>query len=57
MARNNRGQPQFWNVLSNAAKYTPRDGSIHLRIAPTHWLSTSTAGRSRIIDAPWLIAS
>jgi PAS domain S-box-containing protein len=29
-----RLQQVFWNVLSNATKYTPRDGSIHVRIAP-----------------------
>ena len=29
-----RIQQVFWNVLSNATKYTPRDGSIHVSIAP-----------------------
>jgi PAS domain S-box-containing protein len=29
-----RLQQVFWNVLSNAAKYTPRDGRIHVSIAP-----------------------
>jgi PAS domain S-box-containing protein len=29
-----RLQQVFWNVLSNAAKYTPRDGRIHVSVAP-----------------------
>jgi PAS domain S-box-containing protein len=30
-----RLQQVFWNVLSNATKYTPRDGAITITVAPT----------------------
>jgi PAS domain S-box-containing protein len=30
-----RLQQVFWNVLSNATKYTPRDGTIRISVAPT----------------------